>query len=40
LLRISPQDGLQTQATSGLVFTKQAAAANVAGGGSRWQQQA
>jgi len=33
-----PQDCLQTQATSGLVFAKQAAAADVAGGGSRWQQ--
>jgi len=33
-----PQDGLQTQATSGLVFAKQAAAADVAGGDSRWQQ--
>jgi len=34
----SPQDCLQIRATSGLVFAKQAAAANVAGGGSRWQQ--
>jgi len=33
-----PQDCLQTRATSGLVFAKQAAAADVAGGGSRWQQ--
>jgi len=33
-----PQDGLQTRATSGLGFAKQAAAADVAGGGSRWQQ--
>jgi len=33
-----PQDCLQTPATSGLVFAKQAAAADVAGGGSRWQQ--
>jgi len=32
------QDCLQTRATSGLVFAKQAAAADVAGGGSRWQQ--
>ena len=35
-----PQDGLQTRTTSGLVFAKQAEAADVAGGGSRWQQQA
>jgi len=28
----------QTRATSGLVFAKQAAAADVAGSGSRWQQ--
>jgi len=33
-----PQDCLQTRATSGMVFAKQAAAADVAGGGSRWQQ--
>jgi len=33
-----PQDCLQTRATSGLVFAKQAASADVAGGGSRWQQ--
>jgi len=33
-----PQDCLQTRATSGLVFSKQALAADVAGGGSRWQQ--
>ena len=33
-----PQDGLQTRATSGLGFAKQAAAAGAAGGGSRWQQ--
>jgi len=33
-----PQECLQTRATSGLVFAKQAAAADVAGGGSRWQQ--
>ena len=33
-----PQDCLQTRATSGLVFAKQAAAADEAGGGSRWQQ--
>jgi len=33
-----PQDCLQTRATSGLVFTKQAAAADVAGGSSSWQQ--
>jgi len=33
-----PQDCLQTRATSGLVFAKQAVAAGVAGGGSRWQQ--
>jgi len=33
-----PQNCLQTRATSGLVFAKQAAAADVAGGGSRWQQ--
>ena len=39
-LRISPQDDLQTRATSGLVFAKQAAAADVAGSSSRWQQQA
>ena len=32
-----PQDCLQPRATSGLVFAKQAAAADVAGGGSRWQ---
>ena len=32
-----PQDGLQTRATSGLVFAKQAVAADVAGGGSRRQ---
>jgi hypothetical protein len=32
------QDCLQTRATSGLVFARQAAAADVAGGGSRWQQ--
>jgi len=33
-----PQDCLQTRASSGLVFAKQSAAADVAGGGSRWQQ--
>jgi len=33
----SPQDGRQTRATSGLVFAKQAVAADVAGVGSRWQ---
>jgi len=33
-----PQDGLQTRAISDLGFAKQAAAADVAGGGSRWQQ--
>ena len=33
-----PQDGLQTRATSGLVFAKQAAKADVAGGDSSWQQ--
>jgi len=33
-----PQDDLQTRATSGLVFVRQAAAADVAGGDSRWQQ--
>ena len=35
-----PQDDsdLQTRATSGLVFARQAAAADVAGGDSRWQQ--
>jgi len=33
-----PQDDLQTRATSGLVFARQAAAAEVAGGDSRWQQ--
>ena len=33
-----PQNCLQTRATSGLVFAKQAAAVDVAGGGSRWQQ--
>jgi len=30
-----PQDGLQTRATSGLVFAKHAAAAEVADSGSR-----
>jgi len=33
-----PQDCLQTRATSGLGFAKQAAAVDVAGSGSRWQQ--
>jgi len=33
-----PQDGLQTRATSGLIFAKQTTAADVAGSGSRWQQ--
>ena len=33
-----PHDGLQTRATSGLVFAKQAVAADVASGGSRRQQ--
>jgi len=33
-----PRECLQTRATSGLVFAKQAVAADVAGGGSRWQQ--
>ena len=34
-----PQDDFQTRATSGLVFArKAAAAADVAGGDSRWQQ--
>jgi len=33
-----PQDCLQSRATSGLVFAKQAEAAEVAGGGSSWQQ--
>jgi len=33
-----PQDDLQTRATSALVFARQAAAADVAGGDSRWQQ--
>ena len=33
-----PQDDLQTRATSGLVFARQAAAAYVAGGDSSWQQ--
>jgi len=33
-----PQDGLQTRATSDLVFAKQASAADVAGGESRQQQ--
>ena len=33
-----PQDDLQTRATSGLVFARQAAAADVAGSNSRWQQ--
>ena len=33
-----PQDDLQTRATSGLVFARQAAAVDVAGGDSRWQQ--
>jgi len=32
-----PQDGLQTRATSGLVFARQAAAADVAGSSSRRQ---
>jgi len=32
------QDDLQTRATSGLVFARQAAAADVAGDDSRWQQ--
>jgi len=32
-----PQDCIQTRATSGLVFAKQAAAADVPGGCSRWQ---
>jgi len=32
-----PQDGLQTRSTLGLVFAKQAAAADAAGGGSRRQ---
>jgi len=31
-----PQDDLQTRATSGLVFARQAAEADVAGGDSRW----
>jgi len=33
-----PQDGRQTRATSCLIFAKQAAAVDVAGGGSRRQQ--
>jgi len=33
-----PQEDLQTRASSGLVFARQAAAAVVAGGDSRWQQ--
>ena len=33
-----PQDDLQTRATSGLVFARQAAAADVADSNSRWQQ--
>jgi len=33
-----PQDDLQTRATSGLVFARQTAAADVAGSDSRWQQ--
>jgi len=33
-----PQDDLQTRATSGLVFARQAAAADVAGSDSSWQQ--
>jgi len=33
-----PQDDLKTRGTSGLVFTRQAAAADIAGGDSRWQQ--
>jgi len=33
-----PQDDLKTRATSGLVSARQAAAADVAGGDSRWQQ--
>jgi len=32
-----PQDDFQTRATLGLVFARQAAAADVAGGDSRWQ---
>jgi len=40
LLRTLPRivSEWQTRATSGLVFAKRAAAADVAGGGSRWQQ--
>jgi len=33
-----PQDDLQTRATSDLVFARQATAADVAGGDSRWQE--
>jgi len=33
-----PKDDLPTRATSGLVFARQAAAADVTGGDSRWQQ--
>jgi len=33
-----PQDDLQTRATLGLVFARQAAAADAVGGDSRWQQ--
>jgi len=33
-----PQDDLQTGETSGLVFARHAAAADIAGGDSRWQQ--
>jgi len=39
IVQNSPQDGLQTRTTLGLVFAKQAVAADVAGGdSSRWQQ--
>jgi len=33
-----PQDDLQTRATLGLVFARQAAAADTEGGDSKWQQ--
>jgi len=33
-----PQDDLQPRATSGLVFARQVAAADVAGSDGRWQQ--
>ena len=38
MLRILPRMISKTRATSGLVFARRAAAAVVAGDGSRWQQ--